>query len=217
MTVYGFLHGSGAEEPNYGLYSYALFPVHSLRAEHFLKELFKSTGAASESVIDRAHLNLIYLPTKVDQLVILWRYTSRGLAPPVASFANRVYDYALASGLLAQICVEPAERLRELCAGDLSRGPYLFSYARPASTLFPIPPPYLFVDLSDVHERAFGEFISAYKAQVKRTDITDLKRIETMRLRLLSIVLTAADWVNPIKTAVAEIVHIVKDESSSEN
>jgi hypothetical protein len=211
MSVYGFLHDRGAEEPNYGLYSYALFPVHSLRAEHFLEELFKSTGAAGESVIDRSHLNLIYLPTKVDQLINLRKFTSRGLVPPVALFANQVYNYALASAILVQVCAEPNERVRELCEGDLSRGPYLFSYAHPASTLLPMPPPYLFVDLSDVHELAFGEFISAYKAQVKRTDIADLERIETLRLRLLSIVLTARDWVNPIKKAVGDIVHIVKD------
>lgn len=210
-SVYGFLHGRDKEVHFYGLYSYALFPVHSLRAEHFLEELFKSTGAASESVIDPSYLNLIYLPIKVGQVATLESATSRGQTPPVKLFASQLYDYALASGLLAQICAEPAERVRELCAGDLSRGPYLFSYARPASTLFPIPPPYLFVDLSDVHERAFGEFISAYKAQVKRTDIADLERIKTLRLRLLSIFLTAADWVTPIKKAVAEIVHIVKD------
>jgi hypothetical protein len=95
-----------------------------------------------------------------------------------------------------------------LCAGDLSRGPYLFTYARPLSNLSPVPPPYLFVDLSPVHERAFSEFIAAYKAQVKRTDYTDQERIETFRLRLLSIVLTAADWVGPAGTAVADILHM---------
>ena len=71
-------------------------------------------------------------------------------------------------------------------------------------------PPYLFIDLSNVHERAFGEFIAAYKEQVKRNDFSDLERIDTFRLRVLSIILTAADWVGPIKGAVADTVHLVK-------
>ena len=182
-----------------------------MRAAGFLEELFRSTGAASESVIDPPRLNLVYLPTKVDQLDNLRSYTSRGLAPPAALFARVFYDYPLARGLLGNICTEPAERVRELCEGDLSRGPYLFTYVSPASTLSPIPPPYLFVDLSDVHDGAFSEFIRAYKAQVKRTDIDDYERIETFRLELLSIVLTATGWVTPIKKAVEDIIHIVKD------
>ena len=30
-----------------------------------------------------------------------------------------------------------------------------------------MPPPYLLADLSQVHERAFGEFVAAYKAQLE--------------------------------------------------
>jgi hypothetical protein len=94
----------------------------------------------------------------------------------------------------------------------LSRGPYVFTYRHPASTLSPVPPPYLFLDLSSVHERAFGEFIAAYQAQVKRTDYTDLERIDNLRLHLLSIVLTAADWIDPIKGAIANILHVAEKE-----
>ncbi len=63
----------------------------------------------------------------------------------------------------------------------------------------PVPPPFLFVDLSNVHERAFDEFVAAYKEQVKRANFSDRERIDTFRLSLLSIVLTAADWVGPIR------------------
>ena len=45
---------------------------------------------------------------------------------------------------------------------------------------------------------------------MKRTDYTDRERIETFRLRLLSIVLTAADWVGPARTAVVDILHVAE-------
>lgn len=77
-----------------------------------------------------------------------------------------------------------------------------------------MPPPYLFLDLSGVHEHAFSEFIAAYKEQIKRTDYTDLGRIDNLRLRLLNIVLTAADWVDPIKGAIADILHMAEKEDS---
>jgi hypothetical protein len=120
-----------------------------------------------------------------------------------------------AQKLLAQICAVPADVIRDLCATDLSSGPYLFTYARPASTLSPVPPRYLMFDLSAVHTRAFGEFIAAYKAQVKRLDYSDRQRIDTLHLRVLNIVLTAADWITPTKSAMADILHMVKGEGGS--
>lgn len=99
-----------------------------------------------------------------------------------------------------------------MCKTDLSRGPYLFTFPEPASALSPVPPPYLFVDLSSVHERAFGEYIAAYKEQVKRTDYNDRERIDSFRLRLLSIILTSADWIGPIRGALADTVHFVEQK-----
>jgi hypothetical protein len=68
-----------------------------------------------------------------------------------------------------------------------------------------VPPPFLFVDLSDVHERAFGEFLAAFQAQVKREDVSDQAKLKTLRLEILNIALTAADWVGPVEKAVADI------------
>ena len=129
-----------------------------------------------------------------------------------ADFARSLYDYKMAHALLDHVCNPPAETVRRLCEGDLSRGPYIFTYASPASSMSSVPPPFLFVDLSNVHELAFGEFIAAFRAQVKRDDITDQARIRTLRLKVLSIVLTAADWVNPVETALANIVHSPSDD-----
>ena len=94
---------------------------------------------------------------------------------------------------------------------DLSDGPYLFTYTEPASSLSPIPPPFLFLDLTMVHRRAYGEFLAAYKAQVKRPDYADSEKLASFRLTLLNITLHAADWVDPIKSAVSEIIHYEKD------
>jgi hypothetical protein len=72
-------------------------------------------------------------------------------------------------------------------------------------------PTRLLLDLSNVHERAFGEFISALKEQVMRPDFVDRQKIDTVRLGLLDITLKAADWLNPIKEGIAEIVSLGVD------
>jgi hypothetical protein len=205
-SVYDYLYGAGKEKPGYGLYSYVLFPIYSPRAERFLEELFKTTGYARESFISAENLNIMYLPvTSVHD-------DTPHLPPSPAKFAVQSYNYPMAQKFLTQICSEPAAVVRDICATSLSRGPYVFTYRHPASTLSQVPPPYLFLDLSSVHERAFGEFITAYQAQVKRTDYTDLERIDNLRLHLLSIVLTAADWIDPIKGAIANILHVAEKE-----
>ena len=79
-----------------------------------------------------------------------------------------------------------------------------------------MPPPFLFIDLSDVHERAFPEIIAAFKAQVKREDISDRAKIDTLRLKLQSIALTAADWLVPVQKATADIVHTVSGRSEGD-
>jgi hypothetical protein len=190
-----------------------VFPLPSQRAERFLEELFKTTSFVEITTgISSGHLNVIYLPTRAEKLSLLKPIVVDGAAPSASLFRSELYDYRLGQRLLAQICAAPAETIRDVCRSDLSQGPYLFTYALPASTLSPVPPPYLVLDLSRVHERAFGEIVSAYKEQVKRDDYTDLERIANLRLRLLSIVLTAADWMDPIKKAMADILHLAGRE-----
>jgi hypothetical protein len=86
-------------------------------------------------------------------------------------------------------------------------GPYILTYAKPASGLEPVPPPFLFVDLSNINPHAFPEFISAFKAIVKQDDVTDDAKLHSLRLKLLNIFLNAADWVPQAKRAVVDIVH----------
>jgi hypothetical protein len=113
----------------------------------------------------------------------------------------------MARQILNNICNPPAEAVRGLCEGDMSRGPYIFTYSRPGSTLKPVHPPFLFVDLSDVDPRAFGEFIAAFRAQVTREDISDGAKINTLRLQVLKITLKAGDFVVPVRKSIADIIH----------
>ncbi len=210
-SAYGYLYKAGTEKQNYGLYSYVLFYNHSYRVERFLEELFETTSSEELSGITIKNLNLIYLPTQADKKPSLEPEIHDGSAPPASLFAKEYYDYTMSQRLLTQICTAPAEVIRDVCATALSHGgPYLFTYSHPASDISSVPPPYLFLDLTNVHEHAFSEFIYAYKEQVKRTDYTDVKRIETLRLRLLSIVLIATDWIDPIKDAIEDIIHVGK-------
>jgi hypothetical protein len=192
-SIYGYLSNADREEPGYGLYSYALLPVYSLRAEHFLAEVLNTTGYQGHSLIDPRSMNIIYLPTQADKMRAVTGRTQASRAPSGHEFATEFYDYALAQKLLAHICEIPAEEVLDLCATDLSRGPYLLTYGHPISLLSSVAPPYLVVDLSGVHTRAFSEFIVAYKEQVKRPNYPVGERIDALRLRVLNIVLSAAD------------------------
>jgi hypothetical protein len=118
----------------------------------------------------------------------------------------------MARAILNNLCNPPAAKIEELCQSDLSRGPLIFTYAEPASKLAPVAPPYLLVDLREVHPRAFAEFVSAFQAQVKSEDVHGGARLNTLRLKILNIVLTAADWTTPAQKAVADIAHSMLPE-----
>lgn len=207
-TGYSHLTEFGKETPGYGLYSYAILPSGSDRATRFLAEVFREIPAIGDTSAKPSQLNIFYVPLRKEKeadLTTMRETLGHDAAKRGAEYTKSFYDYRMARGLLNHICNPPDPSVLDLCNGDLSRGPYIFTYASPASHIEPVPPPYLFVDLSDVHERAFGEFLAAFQAQVKRDDITDQARIQTLRLRVLNIALTAADWVGPVQKAVADI------------
>jgi hypothetical protein len=163
-SVYDYYYKTAIEQPGYGLYSYVLLTVYSQRAEYFLNEVFKTTSFVElHEFIFFKNLNIIYLPTMADKILSLMPMIADGSSPPVHLFAKQFYDFGFAQKMLAQICISPSKEIQEVCGTDLSRGPYLFTFTRPASGLSPVSPPFLFVDLSNVHERAFGEFIALIK------------------------------------------------------
>lgn len=208
-TGYSHLTGAGKEEPGYGLYSYVILPSASPRGAALLAEIFRELRRADSLPAERNQLNVLYLPMQGDRKVQfeVLRQTMQGAPDKLgADYMASYYDYTTAQKLLYHMCSAPHDSVRDVCQGDMARGPYIFTYAAPASQIEPLPPPFLFVDLSDVHAKAFGELIAAFRAQVKREDISDNARIKTLRLGLLQVLLTAADLVKPTQEAVAGIV-----------
>jgi hypothetical protein len=214
-TGYSQLSEFGKEEDGYGLYSYAILPSDSTRAALFLGEVFKQIPSIGNTAAQRSQLNIFYIPLlagKEADSATLLQTSSANPEKLGADYSKSLYDYKMARGLLDHLCNPPDPSVRKLCNGDLSRGPYIFTYASSASNMEPVPPPFLFVDLSDVHEQAFGELLAAFKAQVKRQDISDQAKIRTLRLTILDITLTAADWVSPVEKAISDIVHSAPDD-----
>jgi len=214
-TGYSLLSELGKEDEGYGLYSYAIFPSNTRRAEIFLTQLFKEIPSVSQTSARRSQLNIFYVPLQKERerdFATLMQSSSTNAEKMGADYSKSFYDYRMARALLNHVCNPPADSIRQLCEDDLSRGPYIFTYASPASSMNSVPPPFLFVDLSNVHAQAFAEFIDAFRTQVKRDDITDQARIQTLRLTILNVALTAADWVNPVQKAIAGIVHLPSDD-----
>jgi Caspase domain len=213
-TGYRHLPELGGEEEGYGLYSYAVLTSTSNRSSALLEEIFNSIPKIEDTAAHRSQLNILYLPTKKERLGD-WEDSQRlNSAQFARKFSNSFYDYRMARSILNHICNPPADAVRNLCQRDMSRGPYIFTHAKPASALEPVPPPFLFVDLSDVHHRAFGEFAAAFREQVKREDISDGARINTLRLGILKITLKAGDLVVPIRKSIADIIHSPSPEKT---
>jgi uncharacterized caspase-like protein len=226
-TGYSLLKDIGGEEPDYGLYSYAILVNDSDRSAKFLGYVFgdgfnarppvEETAAqptqtnippVEEIAAQPTQTNILYIPLKRSKAKEWTKGLKVGKNTALrAAYAKHFYDYTMSRALRDHLCVSPAEEIEAACEGDLSRGPYIFAYAKPASKVTPVPPPFLFMDLSDVHERAFPEIIAAFKAQVKREDISDRAKIDTLRLKVLNIVLTTADWLVPVQKAIANIVY----------
>jgi len=213
-TGYDVLPAIGNEAIGYGLYSYAILTTPSERNTKFLVEVIKSIPGIKEAAADLNRLNIFYIPIQEEQqpqFVKELRAKPANFTVLADHFGTSFYDFRMARAILDHLCGLPPDTMKALCRTDLSRGPYIFTYATPASRLNAVPPPYLFVDLSKVDPRAFGEVLSAFREQVKRDDVTDRARIDTLRLKILQIALTASDWVEPIENGVqhlvSEIVH----------
>jgi hypothetical protein len=176
-TGYSLLKDIRGEESGYGLYSYALMVNYNSRSAKFLSEMFSAIPSVEDTAAQRGQTNIFYIPIRKDK-VNKFPDAGNEYGNFFVSHTKDFYDYKIARSLLNHLCGPPAEEIRTVCEGDLSRGPYIFSYAQPASKLSPVPPPFLFMDLSDVHERAFPEIIAAFRAQVKRDDISDRAKID---------------------------------------
>jgi hypothetical protein len=215
-TRYGFFDERGGELDGLGLYSYAVltsrFAVE--RNVAFLSELFQSTPMLSRDPPNPAALNVVHIPTKdagaarVDVSLPASARTPARLRLSAAersagAILDKHYDYEFALDILDRFCAAKFES----CAGADAAGPYLIVLNDPirrgGATR------YLFLDLTAVHPKAFGELLSAFKAQVRLEDFTDRQKVDSLRLALLDLTLDAADWVNPISEGVAGIMELV--------
>lgn len=208
LSVYDFFRSPGSEPTDYALYSYALIPGPGPRADQFFASLVARTGARSSTTLENAVLNVILLPVKPD----FNPAGSQSLDP--ANFGRLGYAYETARDMLARLCAGDRGKLEKFCAGDPTGGPYVVSFKAPASALLangqPLPRPFLFVDFTNLHVAAFSTLIEKYKEQVRRDEFDDSDPANSLRLHLLSITLTAADLINPIRTAIAEIMETVE-------
>jgi hypothetical protein len=190
----------------------AIVTADSSRASAFLSEIFESTHPVEGNLANHNQLNILYMPLQKDKQTSFSTAAEASgndaekLKKLGADYSKSFYDYQIAAAILNHVCTAPPDSMRGLCSSD-SRGPFIFTYAGPASKLESVPPPYLFVDLSDIREGAYGEFLSAFREQVKRPDVSDRQRIDTFRLRLLNIFLTAAQLAPGVQKAIADIVH----------
>jgi acylphosphatase len=211
-TGYSELQKLGKEEAGYGLYSYAVLTSDSARSAAFLGEIFKAIpSVGGTGVPKRAQLNIFYIPIKADKSAAFTELSTNTSgeekAKLGAELSKSFYNFKMARAILNHVCNPPANNMKDLCTGAMAGGPYIFTYARPASSLEPVSPPFLFVDLSNVRQEAFPEFIDAFRSQVKQEDVADGAKIHSMRLTILNITLTAASWIVPVKAAIADIIH----------
>jgi hypothetical protein len=207
---YDQLKGPGKEAVGYGLYSYGVLTAPSARSAAFLGEIFKSIPSIDDTAAARAQLNIFYIPTKnekVADLATLVGASRDDQAKLAVRYSVAMYDYKMARAILNHLCNPPAKAMTSSCKGPMSGGPYILANARPASSLEPVPPPFLFVDLSDVNPNAYPEFISAFRVVVKQEDVTDDAKLHSLRLKVLNLALTAADWTPKVKKSVVDIVH----------
>ena len=213
-TGYDQLKGLGREAAGYGLYSYGLLTTPSPRSAAFLDEIFKSNTAAA-----RTQLNNFYIPTKKDKVVnlaVLVAASRNDQSKLSGRYSEAMYDYKMARAILSHLCNPPPKPMKDLCKGPMSGGPYILTGARPASSLEPVPPPFLFVDLSDINPHAYPEFISAFRAVVKQEDVTDDGKLHSQRLKVLNLALTAADWIPKTKKSVVDIAHAFDTSSDGQ-
>jgi len=209
-TGYDQLRGLGREAAGYGLYSYGVLTAASPRSAAFLGEIFKSMPPIGGTGAARAQLNIFYIPTKngtVLDLAALAEASRNGQTKVAVRYSEAMYDYKTARAILNHLCNPPAKAMTSLCKGPMTGGPYILANARPASSLEPVPPPFLFVDLSDINPSAYPEFISAFRAVVKQEDVTDDAKLHSLQLKVLNLSLTAADWTPRVKKSIVDILH----------
>jgi hypothetical protein len=215
-TGYARLGIVGEEKPGYGLYSYVLITSNSNKSVALLNEIFKVIPNVKNTAASPNQINILYIPF-VKEKENEFSVAAQSAGTLSEKYAESFYNFQMARAILDHLCNPPADVLRQLCGSDLSRGPFIFTYEKPASTFEPVQAPYLFVDLRDVHEHAFAEFVSAYQEQVKSDNVNAGERLNTLRLKFLNLTLNAADFFKPVPEALADVIHSAALKSQGES
>lgn len=196
-SKYQFLLGDEAR--GYGLYSYVLLARSSdARNREFLRRLMSSTGLVVESNIGRGVLNIFYLPV--------------GSRPNNVRDEGEildVYDFDYTDVLLTKICESSNVRDADVCKSNFSDGPYLVTSASALGEEGLLPNISMFLDLSRINQRAFGEFIDEYQAVV-RVRGTNRERLQSFRLRVLNVTLNADDFLDAGVREITQFVRLVE-------
>jgi hypothetical protein len=209
-TVFEFLDKDKPEDKNFGLFTYVLFVAPNVRNAAFFEALAESTPIGGRyKAQTKPYLHIFYVPVHNRIQATNYIENQPPDSPALGSIRGHhsYYDFPFSSDLRVRYCASPTNLNTARCPRS-GQGPYLLTTTQPLSRLDTVPSPTLLLDLSNVHEKAFGEFIRGIKEQVMSPDFTDRRKVETLRLRLLSVILTAADVVVPIKKGVESILHL---------
>ncbi len=206
---YGIFDKTSWEDPRFGLYSYVLAPHDSEAFETFVSRLMAKTQPASALVQAGApprQLNVFYMPVQdTDALPVLSAITPDQLTDR--------YDHILASRLLLKICEAEASRSLDHCrSGVLTDGPFVVSYLAPIAQTDVVAPPYLFLDLTGINPKAYGEYIRALKAQVLSDDYAGGEKLNTVRLGILNFLSDVSDLLPALKEEVTKALIVKGDK-----
>jgi len=233
QSIFDFYDPKFPEDHGYGRYTYVLFPTNGGgscgRCLQLLTAFLEGTPSGPvESEEIRVAVNVFEVPVTAGHREVVHNAVAAAPLPmSVASPPSEAtssapssasgkaanvlaqYDFASANELVTQACASYRQATGRFC-GTLARGPYLVTYPRPISADKHLPAPYLIVDMSNVNPRAFQFFIERVKQQVGVQDLRDESRINDTFTRIVSLVLDAADVVDPTARAVSLWVKLVK-------
>jgi hypothetical protein len=210
-TAYAPLFEPGKETPGYGLYSYLIMTANDARATAMLTAILQETHTPDAARLEwpkHEQLNLLLVPMQQASRNLCNAVTAgslQGCGEGGLAEAVKAYDYDRAQTFLYRMCPTKSSALPRLCSQGAHIGPYLFTYRRPASAMPEFEPPFLLVDLSHVDPAAFAEYFAAYKAQVQ-TDPTRDDGVNSLRLKVLNLVMAGVGLLIPVKTAVADML-----------
>ena len=204
--VYQFIDDNSASVAGYGLYTHVILQQSSDRGRKLLKAIQDSVVLTNDAARrNKERVNLFGFPVKdrgdaefAEEIAA----SNKDLLDP------EIYDYQAAAGLLTAICLGSGDEGPSHCSGHGQNGPYLLTHGTWLIGADQVGPPFLLVDLSTVHEDAFGAIVPAVRKHVMLADFDINQKIDLFYLELLSVTLGAADLLVLVRDGITEIISI---------